>query len=79
MIPETNDPRRIVKRWSIALLVVTVAAMAVIRTVSVRHRSHGPRGSVAQGTEGADDATGRVTDGGKTPNSAWADPLSAFE
>jgi len=79
VIPETNDPRRIVKRWSIALLVVTVAAMAVIRTVSVRHRSHGPRGSVAQGTEGADDATGRVTDGGKTPNSAWADPLSAFE
>ncbi len=79
MIPEKNDPRRIVKRWSIVLVVVIAAAMTVIRTVNVKRRSHEPRGALARETEAAERAASRTGTGEPPANAARTGPLSAFE
>ncbi len=78
MIPETNDPRRVAKRWAIILFVVIVAAMAATRTLSVKHRSHS-RGLLAQRTEHAGNAAGRAGVGEQSPNTERTEPLSAFD
>lgn len=79
MIPETNDARRLVKRSGIVLLIVTVVAMGVIRTISVRHRSRGPRESVPRETQQANHATSPADAGSKTRDSEPAGPPSAFD
>ena len=66
-----NDIRRSAKRWSVAILVFTIAAMAVVRTVSVRNRSAGERRSLmtAANTPGAaSDGIGPRAGGGSAPD-----------
>ena len=78
MIPETNDPRRVAKRWAIILFVVIVAAMAVTRALSVRHRSH-TRGPLAQATEHAGNSADRAGVGDPSPNTERTELLSALD
>ena len=58
----TTDARRTAKRWSVAILVFTIAAMAVIRTASVRHRSLERERSLMAGGEQLGGATGGAED-----------------
>lgn len=69
--------RRTAKRWSVAILLFTIAAMAVVRTVSVRHRTHdGRRPLMTAASAPGGDRVGadRRFDGGSA-----ADPFAIYE
>ncbi len=79
MIPETSDPRRFVQRWGTVLIIVVVASMIGIRTLSVHLRSHGSRGPSLQKAQHVDDVTNGIGDIAKSADGATGNPLSAFE
>jgi hypothetical protein len=60
------DVRRTAKRWGVAIVVFTIAAMAVVRAVSVRHRPPGERRSLMTAAAGAGENAGAsaARDGG---------------
>ncbi len=77
MSPGAYDARRVAKRWGTVILIVIVAAMAVVRALSVHHRAgRTERAKLQGGSLGGDPSLG--ASGGRGENASPADPYTAF-
>lgn len=77
MSPGAFGARRVAKRWGTVILILTVAAMAVVRALSVHHRAgRSQQAKLQGGALGGDPSLGAP--GGDGENVSPADPYTAF-